>query len=32
LNKDGQCAKTNDDIPVQWEPVVANTTSDEGSP
>jgi hypothetical protein len=34
LNKDGRCAKTNDEIPVQWEPVagVAHATPEERSP
>jgi hypothetical protein len=32
LNKDGRCAKTNDEIPVKWEPVVAQATPEEGPP
>lgn len=32
LNKDGRCAKTNDEIPVTWEPVVAHAAQEERSP
>lgn len=32
LNKDGRCAKTNEEIPVTWEPVVVHVTQEERPP